>query len=174
MQKILVSACMMGQKVRYNASDVSTDDALIEQWRRQGRLIPFCPELAGGFPVPRPPAEIETGKGGEAVLDQGARVLENSGDDVTRYFRRGAELTLDAVKAHGIKLAILKEGSPSCGSAEIYDGTFSGKSIPGVGVTTALLKRNGIKVFSEQQTTEAADYLRSLEQNNVPNEDRQR
>ncbi len=117
MQKILVSACMMGQKVRYNASDVETDDALLEQWRREGRLIPFCPELAGGFPVPRPPAEIETGSGGDAVLDAGARVLESSGADVSRYFRRGAELTLEAVRAHGIKLAILKEGSPSCDSA---------------------------------------------------------
>lgn len=163
-EKILVSACMMGQKVRYNASNVETGDDLLEQWRQEGRLISFCPELAGGFPVPRPPAEIEAGRGGDAVLDGGARILENSGSDVTRYFRKGAELTLEAARAHGIKLAILKEGSPSCGSGEIYDGTFSGKSVPGVGVTTALLERNDIKVFSEKQTAEAAEYLRSLEQ----------
>ena len=95
MEKILVSACMMGQKVRYNASDVETGDGLLEQWRQEGRLISFCPELAGGFPVPRSPAEIEAARGGNAVLDAGVRVFENSGDDVTRYFRRGAELTLE-------------------------------------------------------------------------------
>lgn len=164
MEKILVSACMMGQKVRYNASDVETGDALPEQWRQEGRLISFCPELAGGFLVPRPPAEIEAGRGGGAALDGEARVLENSGGDVTRYFRKGAELTLETAKAHDIKLAILKEGSPSCGSGEIYDGTFSGKPVLGVGVTTALLERNGIRVFSEKQTKKAAEYLRCLEQ----------
>lgn len=107
-KKVLVSACMMGQKVRYNASDVKTDDDLLEQWRQEGRLVTFCPELAGGFPVPRPPAEIESGSGGDAVLDAGVRVLEDSGGNVTRYFRRGAELTLEMAKSHGVKLAILK------------------------------------------------------------------
>ncbi len=74
MEKILVSACMMGRKVRYDASAVETGDGLLERWREEGRLVAFCPELAGGFPVPRPPAEIEAGSGGDAVLDAGAGV----------------------------------------------------------------------------------------------------
>lgn len=79
MEKILVSACVMGQKVRDNASDVETGDEVLARWREGGRLVTFCPELAGGFPVPRPRAEIEAGRGGEAVLDAEARVLEDTG-----------------------------------------------------------------------------------------------
>ena len=125
-------------------------------------MVNFCTDLAGGFPVPRPPAEIEAGSGGDAVLDESARVLEDSGGDVTHYFRKGAELALQTARAHGVKLAILKEGSPSCGSGKIYDGTFSGGSVPDRGVTTALLERNGLRVFSEKQTEEAAEYLELL------------
>ena len=128
-----------------------------------GEAVTFCPELAGGFPVPRPPAEIEGGRGGDAVLDAGARVLEDTGGDVTGYFRKGAGAALGAARAHGVKVAVLKEGSPSCGSGRIYDGTFSGRTVPGRGVTTALLERAGVRVFSEEETAEADVYLRRLE-----------
>lgn len=161
MEKILVSACMMGQKVRYDASDVETGDGLLERWREEGRLVAFCPELAGGFPVPRPPAEIEGGSGGDAVLDAGARVLEDAGGDVTGYFRRVAEAALEATRAHGVRMA---EGSPSCGSGRIYDGTFSRRTVGGRGVTTAVLERAGVRVFSEEETPEADVILRRLEQ----------
>jgi uncharacterized protein YbbK (DUF523 family) len=164
MEKILVSACMVGRKVRYDASDVETGDERLERWREEGRLVAFCPELAGGFPVPRPPAEIEGGRGGDAVLDGGARVLEDAGGDVTGYFRKGAEAALEAARAHGARMAVLKEGSPSCGSSRVYDGTFSGRSVPGRGVTAALLERAGVRVFSEEETAEAEAYLRRLEQ----------
>ena len=91
------------------------------------------------------------------------RVLENSGKDATRYFRKGAELALETVMAHGIRLAILKEGSPSCGPRHIYDGSFSGRSVPGWRVTSALLERNGVRVFGENETAAAAEYLDHLE-----------
>lgn len=162
MEKILVSACLMGQKVRYNASDAKSEDDLLGRWLSEGRLVTFCPEVAGGFPVPRPPAEIE-GRDGDAVLDGRGRVVEETGRDATTYFRKGAELTLQTAEAHHVKLAILKEGSPSCGSGRIYDSSFSGRSKPGHGVTTALLERHGIRVFAEEDTSAAAEYLRELE-----------
>ncbi len=163
MEKILVSACMMGQKVRDNASDVETGDEVLARWREGGRLVTFCPELAGGFPVPRPRAEIEAGRGGEAVLDAEARVLEDTGGDVTGYFRKGGEAAMAAARTHGVRMAVLKEGSPSCGSGRIYDGNFSGRTVAGRGVTTALLERGGVRVFSEEETSEAGAYLRRLE-----------
>ena len=164
MEKILISACLMGWKVRYDASDAGYDDPLLDRWLGEGRLVTFCPEIAGGFPVPRPPAEIEDSRGGEAVLAGESHILENTGRDVTRYFRRGADLALETARTHGIRLAILKEGSPSCGSGHIYDGSFTGRTVPGQGITTALLERNGVRVFGEKETSAAAEYLAYLEE----------
>jgi uncharacterized protein YbbK (DUF523 family) len=103
-------------------------------------LIPICPEQLGGLPTPREPAEI-----------RGERVVTRSGKDVTENFKRGAKEVLKIAKLYGIKEAIMKQRSPSCGCGEIYDGTFSGKTIKGDGVTTTLLKKNGIKVISEKE-----------------------
>ncbi len=102
-------------------------------------LIPVCPEQLGGLPTPREPAEIREG-----------RVITKSGKDVTENFKRGAEEVLKIAKMFGIKEAVLKQGSPSCGCGRIYDGTFSGKIVEGDGVTVALLKRHGIKVITEE------------------------
>ena len=125
--------------------------------------MPFCPEVAGGLGVPRPAAEI-SGIGGHSVLDGTGRVLTRAGDDVTDAFLRGAELALRMARSRGVRLAILKEGSPSCGSASIYDGSFTGQRKSGHGVTSALLERHGIQVFSEAGLEQAADCLRRLEQ----------
>jgi uncharacterized protein YbbK (DUF523 family) len=171
MERILVSACLLGQAVRYDGRAKLSDDELLTQWRHQGRLVAFCPEVAGGLPVPRPPAEISPVPGaasvvpfdGAAVLAGVAPVLTSAGVDVTEHFVRGATAALEAAQRHAIRMAILKEGSPSCGSHRIHDGSFSGSSIPGGGVTTALLTRHDIKVFSEDQLPEAAEYLRILE-----------
>jgi uncharacterized protein YbbK (DUF523 family) len=163
MDRILVSACLLGSRVRYDGRAKTSEDTLLAGWRAEGRLVSFCPEVAGGLPVPRPPAEIERGADGNAVLDGAARVLRPDGTDITDAFVTGARAALATARRHGVRLAILKEGSPSCGPLKIYDGTFSGQSTPGQGVTAALLTANGIQVFGENDITAAATYLATLE-----------
>jgi uncharacterized protein YbbK (DUF523 family) len=161
--RILVSACLLGEKVRYNGGDATSSSAVLTRWLAEGRVVPFCPELAGGLGVPRPAAEIQ-GLSGEAVLDGHARVSTRAGVDVTDGFLQGAYLALATAQAQRVRVAVLKDGSPSCGSGSIYDGTFSGRHTSRHGVTTALLERNGIRVFSEQCFEEAAEHVRLLEQ----------
>ena len=160
--RILVSACLIGQPVRYDGSAATVPSAVLDRWSREERLVSFCPEVAGGFPVPRPPAEI-AGDGGSAVLRGEAKVFDESGRDVTTYFVDGAHEALRVAQNQGVRLAILKDNSPSCGSSLIHDGGFTGTLIPGTGVTTALLENHGIRVFSEQRIEEAEDYLKRLE-----------
>nr|BFE82101.1 hypothetical protein GCM10020093_047020 [Planobispora longispora] len=112
--------------------------------------------------MPRPAAEIEGGADGAAVLTGAARVLTADGGDVTRPFLAGAQAALAVARSSDVKIAILKEGSPSCGSLTIYDGAFRGRRLPGRGVTAALLESYGIAVFNEDQITEAGTRLREL------------
>ncbi|NUW30549.1 DUF523 domain-containing protein [Nonomuraea sp. SMC257] len=163
MERILVSACLMGRRVRYDGGAKTSSDTRLAGWREEGRLVPFCPEVEGGLPTPRPAAEIEAGAGGAAVLAGTARVVAADGSDVTAHFLEGARSALSAARSSGVRLAVLKEGSPSCGALSIYDGAFQGKRVPGQGVTTALLEANGIRVFTEEQIAEAAAYLDTLE-----------
>lgn len=163
MQRILVSACLMGRRVRYDGGAKTSADATLAAWREEGRLVSFCPEVSGGLPVPRPAAEIEGGAGGAAVLSGVARVLAADGSDVTAEFLAGARAALEVTRSSGIRLAVLKEGSPSCGALAVHDGTFGGRRVPGQGVTTALLEQHGVRVFTEDQIAEAAGYLRTLE-----------
>lgn len=162
MERILVSACLLGRPVRYDGTGRRSDDALFARWRDEGRLVPICPEVNGGLPVPRPAAEISGGFGAD-VLDGRARVLTRDGTDVTRHFVTGAWQALEQARAHRVRIAILKEGSPSCGSLRIFDGTFAGRKVPGEGVTTALLERHGIAVFAEDATEAVAARLAELE-----------
>lgn len=162
MEQILVSACLLGRPVRFDGTGKRSSDPLFEQWRAEGRLVAFCPEVSGGLPVPRPAAEITGGSGGD-VLDGRARVLTRDGGDVTGYFLDGARQALEQARAHGARIAILKEGSPSCGGLRIHDGSFEGRKVPGEGVTTALLERNGIAVFAEDAVAAAAVRLAALE-----------
>ncbi len=155
--KVLVSACLLGQPVRYDGRSSGHPD-LLQLWQQQGRVVPLCPELAGGLPTPRPPAEIPGGQGG-AVLDGEARVVTVQGEDVSAEFLAGARLALELVRRHGIRVAVLKSGSPSCGNRQVYDGTFSGCKIDGEGVTSALLRREGVQVFSELELETAARAL---------------
>jgi uncharacterized protein YbbK (DUF523 family) len=148
MKRILISACMMGEPVRYDGKGKPFAHDLIEHWRAEGRLVVFCPELAGGFQVPRPPAEIAAGANGDAVLSGKASVIEVGGADVTGKFIAGAEKALALARQKDCAFALLIDGSPSCGSGFIYDGSFSGHRNAGRGVTAALLAGNGIEVFA--------------------------
>jgi uncharacterized protein YbbK (DUF523 family) len=161
-ERILVSSCLAGRPVRYDGAARPVAGGLFERWRAEGRLVPFCPEVSGGLAVPRPPAEIVGGDGGD-VLDGTARIRTDAGEDVTDEFLRGARLALDAARRAGARIALLKEGSPSCGSHRIYDGTFTGSAAPGTGVTTALLRRSGVRVFNEDELDAVATLLTTLE-----------
>jgi uncharacterized protein YbbK (DUF523 family) len=165
--RVLVSSCLVGEPVRYHGGDAPCSSEILRRWQAEGRLVPFCPETAAGLTVPRPPAEI-TGGSGSAVLRGQAFVGDRSGADVTREFLLGARRTVEAAAANGVRLAILKDGSPSCGTTYIYDGTFRGQRDAGHGVTAALLSEAGIRTFSEGQIQEAAAYLESLEAQNEP------
>lgn len=161
MQKILVSRCLLGHAVRYDGG-AHGPFTVLERWQQEGRIVPLCPEVAGGLSPPRAPAEIAGGQGAQ-VLDGQLPVLTVDGEDVTAAFIAGAEQALALVAQHGIRLALLKARSPSCGNLEAYDGTFSGVRVPGEGVTAALLRRAGVQVFSEEQLEHALQALVELE-----------
>jgi uncharacterized protein YbbK (DUF523 family) len=162
MFKVMISACLIGERVRYNSEVKTYHSSILADWKRRGRLLPFCPEVAGGLPVPRPSAEISDGDGRQ-VLNGDTRIMNINGEDVTQYFLEGAQKALELARSSGIRLAVLKEGSPSCGSTYIYDGSFSGIKKPGNGITTVLLKENSLRVFNEREILEAAEYLKTLD-----------
>jgi len=153
--QILVSACLLGAPVRYDGRAQDLRSALLDAWQAAGLVLPLCPELAGGLPVPRPPAEIEAGAQGWQVWLGQARIRDARGGDPTAAFRAGAEAALALVQRHGLRIAVLKEGSPSCGSQRIASGHFDGQKRPGEGLTAAVLRRHGVLVFSELQLDEA-------------------
>jgi uncharacterized protein YbbK (DUF523 family) len=162
MEKILVSACLLGAKVRYHGGDAACDHPILQRWLDEGRVVAVCPERDGGLPTPRPAAEIVGPGAGNGVIARLASVRTSTGADVTEAFRLGAEIALDAVKRHGIRIAVLKDGSPSCGSSFVYDGTFSGARIADRGVTAALLESQGVRVFTERTLEDADAYLREI------------
>ncbi|RDL52685.1 hypothetical protein BLJAPNOD_03848 [Ensifer sp. M14] len=149
--KILVSACLMGHAVRYDGASKPLVHPAIDRWREEGRLVTICPEMSAGMPVPRPPAEIASGLSGVDVLDGKAAVVENTGRDVTGEFLAAAENALSLALEADCRFALLIDGSPSCGSGFVYDGTFSGARHAGQGVAAALLARNGIEVYSDRE-----------------------
>ncbi len=161
MQKILVSRCLLGQRVRYDGG-AHGPFAVLERWQQEGRVVPLCPEVAGGLPTPRAPAEIAGGQGAQ-VLDGRIPVLTVDGEDVSAAFVAGAEQALALVAQHAIGIALLKARSPSCGNRENYDGSFSGIKVAGEGVTAAALCRAGVQVFSEEELAAAEAALRKLE-----------
>jgi uncharacterized protein YbbK (DUF523 family) len=153
-KKILISACLVGQNVRYNAEMLFLEHRIIRLWQSQNLLIPVCPEVEGGLPVPREPAEITDGNG-NSVLKNLTRVISVSGKNVTDQFIDGAKKTLELALQHQVSMAILKERSPSCGHRQIYNGLFHGNTKTGMGVTAALLIKNGVVVFSEEELESA-------------------
>ncbi|OAS87436.1 DUF523 domain-containing protein [Metabacillus litoralis] len=148
---ILVSSCLAGVKCRYNGT--ASLNGKIQELVDDKKAMLVCPELLGGFLTPREPAEIIGGYGND-VLEGRAKVIEKSGKDVTELYINGALRTLELVNLNKVSCVVLKEYSPSCGSKMIYDGSFQNKKIAGDGVTSALLKREGIKVISEEELSE--------------------
>lgn len=159
--KILVSRCLLGHLVRYDGG-ASGPFTQLDQWQAEGRIVPLCPEVAGGLSTPRAAAEIPGGQGLE-VLQGRAQVITTDGEDVSAAFIDGARQALALVQRHGIRIAVLKAHSPSCGNLLTYDGTFSGQKVRGEGVTAALLKQAGVTVFSELELPEAAAALAALD-----------
>lgn len=148
--KILLSRCFLGEKVRYDGQELPFNSPLIKLWLQQNRIIAICPEVAGGLSVPREPAEQQPNS---------KNIITISGCNVSEQFNNGAKQALALCNQHNIRFAILKESSPSCGSAMIYDGSFSNKKIPGQGVTSKLLTEAGIRVFSENNLYELTTLL---------------
>ena len=138
MQKILISACLVGEKVNYKGQGNYHPD--VEKLKEFYDLVLFCPEFEGGLPVPRKPSEI-----------RGSQVIREDGKNVTREFEKGAAKALGLCKYLGITKAVLKENSPSCGTHLIHNGYFDGRKIKGMGVTARILKENGIEVYSEEE-----------------------
>ena len=136
---VLVSACLAGFSCRYNGGN--HEDAKIVQLVKEGKALPVCPEQLGGLTTPRNPAE----------MTKDGRVLTEKGEDVTKQFILGAEETLRLCRLYSCRVAILKSLSPSCGSGQIYDGTFKKNIIEGDGLTAKLLKKNGIQVLTESE-----------------------
>jgi uncharacterized protein YbbK (DUF523 family) len=144
----LVSACLLGMCTTYD--DSSHPQPRLIALAARGRVVPVCPEVAGGLSIPRPPAEI-IGGDGQAVLDGQARVLTCEGDDVTGAFIAGAQMALETAQRLGIKVAVMQARSPSCGHGQIYDGSFGGVLVAGQGVAAALLTRHGVRVVSPEE-----------------------
>ena len=134
---ILVSGCLLGVNCKYNGGN--NDNAAVHKFLEGKEYVVFCPERASGLPAPRLPSEI-----------RGERVYSKAGDDVTAEFTAGAEKALAFCKAHGVTQAILKARSPSCGVHAVYDGTFTGRVVPGMGVTARLLAASGIELMDEE------------------------
>lgn len=150
---IMVSSCLAGEKVRYDGKHCLNNQ--IRKLVEENKGVAVCPEILGGLMTPREPAEI-IGGNGEDVLDGKAKVINKSGKDVTDLYLKGAYATLEKAKQFNATMLVLKENSPSCGSSMIYNGEFIGKKIAGDGVTSALLKRNGFRVISDEQIGENA------------------
>jgi uncharacterized protein YbbK (DUF523 family) len=142
----LCSACLLGVKCRWDGR--AKPHAKIMSLSKKEELIPVCAEQLGGLSTPRNPSEIQQLSGAD-VLNGKCKILDKNGVDVTKEFVSGAQAVLKIAKEKNIKEAIMKQKSPSCGCGKTYDGTFTGTLVDGDGVTTALLKRSGISVISE-------------------------
>ena len=139
-EKVLISACLAGINCKFNGENNLLDSGILDEISKKYHLLFVCPEVFGGLGTPREPAEMKDGL-----------VVTKTAKDVSENFKFGAEICLKIAKLNGCKKAILKARSPSCGSGQIYDGSFTKKLILGDGVAAKLLKENGILVFSEDE-----------------------
>ncbi len=157
--KVLISACLLGERVRWDGGHCPVQHPALTHWQAQGVLLSFCPECAAGFTVPRKPVELVGGDGRDFWHGR-ARVLDCEGEDCSKPMAAGARRALVLAREQHVLLAVLKEGSPSCGTGRIHAGFFDGRTRAGRGVTAALLNREGIAVFSEQELDAAWHHWR--------------
>lgn len=143
--RMLISACLLGVDCRYDGGGQAL--GMLEELLERFELIPVCPEQLGGLPTPRTPSER-----------RGDRVVSRDALDVTDAFLRGARQACRLARIYGVKLALMKARSPSCGSGKIYDGSFSGRTIPGDGVAAEALKAMGVTVCSEEDLSTLLDH----------------
>jgi uncharacterized protein YbbK (DUF523 family) len=137
--KVLVSACLLGENCKYSGGN-NLCPRLLDWLAREGHeAVPVCPEVLGGLPTPRTPAEIADGV-----------VMTRDGKSVDREFRQGAALALEIAGREEIELAVLQPRSPSCGAKQVYDGTFTGRKVPGTGIFAGLLAENGIRTLEPE------------------------
>lgn len=148
MAKIMVSGCLLGCECRYKGDHCKCE--ALTALAKEHTLIPICPEQMGGLATPRDPAEIV-----------GDRVISNHGRDVTEQYEKGARTALYLAQLNGADAAVLKANSPSCGKGMIYDGSFSGKKIPGNGVAAKLFLTSGFSVFTENELDDLEKFLQS-------------
>lgn len=142
-ENLLISSCLYGEYVRYDGNHNKIDDNLLDKLQKKYTLFHFCPEVEGGLSIPRVACEI--------VSLNPLKIIDKNGKNQTKAFLQGAQNTVNLCLKHNIKKVILKSNSPSCSSKFIYDGTFSGVKIAGVGATSQLLKKNDIEVFDEYE-----------------------
>ena len=143
MRRLLVSACLTGSNCKYSGGNNALDAETLSALRKKWRLLPVCPETAGGLGVPRQSGER-----------RGDRVLTRDGSDVTAAFAAGAETALKLCERFGCRHALLKENSPSCGSGTVYDGSFSGTLTSGDGLAAERLRGRGVEIFGESRVGE--------------------
>jgi len=149
MKKLLVSSCLLGEKVKYNGKDNKLIASQLEKISKKYQIISFCPEVEGGLPTPRVPCE--------AISIDPLKIINKNGNEKTKEFILGAKKTLELCKKENITIALLKANSPSCSSEYIYDGTFTSTKIKNDGVTSALLKKHNIKIYDENKIDELLD-----------------
>lgn len=135
-EPVLLSACLAGERCRYDGG--AAPHPLLLELAARGRAVLACPEVLGGLGAPREPVELRQG-----------RAYCRSGREVTAAFLEGAQRTLRLAREAGCRLAVLKARSPSCGCGQVYDGSFSGRLVPGDGLLTALLKAEGFFLCTE-------------------------
>lgn len=161
--KILISSCLLGEDVRYDGGNSSiamgakfrfSQKELFMDILCDNEIYSFCPEVSGGLPTPREPAELTSSQ-------KPFNVQTAEGTDVTINFLMGAKNALDLCKDEAITVALLKSKSPSCGNGKIYDGTFSEKLVEGQGLTARLLEENGLTIFNENQLTELNKFIKA-------------
>ena len=140
MERLLISACLIGADCKYSGGNNALDGGTLRALRGRYELVPVCPEFAGGLPAPRDPSERLNG-----------RVVSCNGRDVTREYERGADVALELARRFDCHKALMKERSPSCGSGEIYDGSFSGTVISGYGTAAEKLRAAGVEVIGESR-----------------------
>lgn len=159
MLRVLVSSCLLGEPVRYDGTAALSRSPVLAEWLQEQRVLSFCPEITAGLATPRSPVELV---GGDRVTQ--ARAVTSTGEDQTAVFLAGAQAAVALCQCWGIRVAVLKERSPSCGSTCIHDGTFSNRLRAGRGITAAALEQHGVAVFPEDQWEQAQAHLAELEQ----------